>query len=44
MLPLDFSGGLTLRICLLMQGTQVRSLVWEDPTCCGAAKPVCHSY
>ena len=33
-----------LRICLLMQGTQVRSLVWEDPTCCGAAKPVCHGY
>ena len=19
-----------------MQGTQVRALVWEDPTCCGA--------
>ena len=23
------------RICLPMQGTRVRSLVWEDPTCCG---------
>ena len=22
-----------LRICLLMQGTRVRALVWEDPTC-----------
>ena len=33
-----------LRICLPMQGTQVWSLVWEDPTCCGATKPVCHSY
>ena len=22
-----------------MQGTQVQSLVWEDPTCCGATKP-----
>ena len=22
-----------LRICLLMQGTQVQFLVWEDPTC-----------
>ena len=22
-----------LRICLPMQGTQVRALVWEDPTC-----------
>ena len=33
-----------LRICLLMQGTWVQSLVWEDPTCCGATKPVCHNY
>ena len=33
-----------LRICLPMQGTQVRSLVWEDPTCRGAAKPVHHNY
>ena len=22
-----------LRICLPMQGTRVRALVWEDPTC-----------
>ena len=27
-----------------MQGTRVRALVWEDPTCCGAAKPVRHNY
>ena len=27
-----------------MQGTQVWSLVWEDPTCCGETKPVCHNY
>ena len=27
-----------------MQGTQVRALVQEDPTCCGATKPVHHSY
>ena len=33
-----------LRICLLTQGTRVRALVWEDPTCCGATKPVRHSY
>ena len=33
-----------LRICLLMQGTRVRALVWEDPTCRGAAEPVHHSY
>ena len=33
-----------LRICLPMQGTWVRSLVQEDPTCCGATKPVRHNY
>ena len=33
-----------LRICLPMQGTQVRALVWEDPTCRGATKPMRHSY
>ena len=33
-----------LRICLPMQGTQVRVLVWEDPTCRGATGPVSHNY
>ena len=33
-----------LRICLPMQGTWVRALVWEDPTCRGAARPVSHNY
>ena len=33
-----------LRICLPMQGTWVRALVWEDPTCRGAAGPVSHNY
>ena len=33
-----------LRICLPMQGTRVRALVWEDPTCHGATRPVSHSY
>ena len=33
-----------LRICLPIQGTWVQSLVWEDPTCHGAIKPVCHNY
>ena len=28
-----------MRICLPMQGTQVRALVWEDPTCRGAPGP-----
>ena len=27
-----------------MQGTRVRALVWEDPTCHGATKPVHHNY
>ena len=31
-------------ICLLMQGTQVRSLAWGDPTYCGAAKPMHQNY
>ena len=33
-----------LRICLPMQGTRVRALVWEGPTCHGATKPVRHNY
>ena len=31
-------------ICLPMQGTQVRVLVWEDPTCRGATRPMSHNY
>ncbi|KAJ8780721.1 hypothetical protein J1605_000764 [Eschrichtius robustus] len=33
-----------LRTHLPMQGTWVRALVWEDPTCCGATKPMHHNY
>ena len=33
-----------LRIFLPMQGTRVRALVWEDPTCRGAIKPVHRNY
>ena len=33
-----------LRIRLPMQGTRVRALVQEDPTCRGATKPVRHNY
>ena len=33
-----------LRIHLPMQGTRVRALVQEDPTCRGATKPVSHNY
>ena len=31
-----------LRICLPVQGTWVQALVWEDPTCHGATRPVSH--
>ena len=33
-----------LRVHLIMQGTLVQSLVLEDSTCLGAAKPWCHNY
>ena len=33
-----------LRIYLPMQGTRVRALVWEDPTCRGATRPLSHNY
>ena len=33
-----------LRIRLPVQGTRVRALVQEDPTCCRATKPVHHNY
>ena len=32
-----------LRICLPIQGTRVRALVWEDPTCREATRPVSHN-
>ena len=32
-----------LRVCLPMQGTRVRALVWEDPTCRRATGPVGHN-
>ena len=33
-----------LRIHLPTQGTRVRTLLWEDPTCCRATKPARHNY
>ena len=33
-----------LRVCLPVQGTRVRALVWEDPICRGATEPVSHEY
>ena len=32
-----------LRVCLPMWGTRVRALVWEDPTCRRATRPVSHN-
>ena len=32
-----------LRVCLPMQGTWVRALVWEDPTCRRTTRPVSHN-
>ena len=39
-----FLVGEWLGICLPMQGTCVRFLVREDPTCCGASKPMHPNY
>ena len=33
-----------LGVYLPVQGMWVLSLAQEDPTCCGATKPVCHNY
>ena len=33
-----------LSVSLPMQGTRVRALLWEDPTCRGATRPVSHNY
>ena len=35
--------GQCLRIRLPMQGTRIRALVQEDPTCRGATKPMHHN-
>jgi len=34
---------LWLRIFLAMEGTPVQSLVWKDPTCLRATKPLCQN-
>ena len=31
-----------MRVCLPVQGTRVRALVWGDPACRGATEPVSH--
>ena len=40
----DFPGGPVVKTVLPAQGVRVQSLVWEDPTCHGTAKPMCHNY
>ena len=40
----DFPSGAEVKNRLPMQGTRVRALVQEDPTCCGSTKPVRHNY
>ena len=42
--PRDFPGSSVVKNLPAQQGTWVRSLVWADSTCRGAAKPVLHSY
>ena len=39
-----FPGGTVVKNRLPMQGTRVRALVREDPTCRGATKPVHRNY
>ena len=39
-----FPGDAVVKNPPAMQGTWVRALVWEDPTCHGAAKPMSHNY
>ena len=41
---MDFPGGTVDRNLPARQETSVQSLVQEDSTCCGAAKPVYHNY
>ena len=40
----DFPGGAVVKNLPANAGTRVRALVWKDPTCCGATKPVRHNY
>ena len=37
-------GGSVVKNLPSNAGDTVQSLIQEDPTCCGATKPVCHNY
>ena len=39
----DFPGSPVVKNSPAIQGTQVPSLVQEDPTCCGTTKPMCYN-
>ena len=39
-----FLGGSVVKNLPSNAGDTVQSLIQEDPTCCGATKPVCHNY
>ena len=41
---LGFPGISVVKNLPAMHETRVQSLVQEDPTCCGAVKPMCHNY
>ena len=44
MLYRGFPGGAVVESLPANEGTQVRALVWEDPTCRGVTRPVSHNY
>ena len=39
-----FPGGSVVKNPPVNAEAWVQSLIWEDLTCCRAAKPVCHNY
>ena len=39
-----FPGGPVIKNTSANAGECVWSLIWEDPACLGATKPICHSY
>ena len=42
--PWGFPGGAVVENLPANAGALVRALVWEDPTCRGATRPVSHNY
>ena len=44
MAVMGFPDGPVVKNLPANAGTLFRPLVWEDPTCHRATKPVCHSY